>query len=1144
MSTLEQQELPHSNLRINLLGEMAVSLDGESVRLPKRLRTRQLFAFLLLNQVAIPRTDAAAQLWPDLSAAKALATLRRHLGDLQSYLNTSLHGYVTIARTQQGVQLVFAGEHCLDTAAILMLADTMQSELAAWQEVQFEELSRLFALASRPILEQWNDLWLQSSRLRILMARQTLSGALGLATSHQREHLDTVTPSVPHSGYIGEFHITQTQSRSNIDDRQRASAFGPRRSTQTLQSASPDSDATNTLSIAGPGIDGEPRVALTGEPLKDPPASSLRSLERRCPRSMVPVHLDAYVNRVHELEVLHQHLMNSSLVVVSGEMGIGKSRFVAEYIRFLDCQIDEPTFWFAADSYTSSARQDGTPFANATRCIQDIRKSYDDLCASHQRGFPLVIFDGFDNALSTLHGAIMEAKRICPHVRIIATLRSELGLSGVPYLMLTPLSTIPPTDRAANSSSSCQSRDAASDAESLFLTRVSELGKRCVTQDERRMLTATLPLRSEGNPLIIEALAARTSIMSIQEIMDMVRLALPSRCDNYHSTIRALKWRKRVEYEWNQFASESRSCMEKAWIFRKTFGREHVLSVWHEEHVKSLLREDIRRVIEPLIECGWVLNETGHDTGILFRVPMLIREFAQLEARSNQSNPTLRQEHARFVLSRIAVLMSQQPDLDEGVLESIFDAERDDLDAAITAFQIFTTDDLRIAVNAALESWRFWIDRGMLANEIRWVDHLVIKAVNLGDEGLHALASDVAAMMHYAQGDVESAARHGRNAVLSDRSAVCSRQFVVARIHLAGILAMSGDLSPACELAREAVSMLLPHDETVHMIDILGLAADIFLRAGDLRSADEILERAHGLAGRVIGMPRGAGRVRLRLGSIAIERGEYQLACELLQGADRQVAPSTRKREHGRILAELALSMRWMGSTDEAARVLSDVIRRSAETGDRLLHLICLCNLADIWCDSMKWQSASLTLERARRMSGELLTPDLELDLCNLDLMIAMETGNVPRQTELSDRILFSVAGVSDVVSAAWAFRTLSGASALAGDMSQARSHAAESVFRLYPNGNFGSLIRSLEATAFAVASSSPMVAAKILGACTFERVRIGSPRTPREARDFDYSKASIRQFLAYDETEANLYSGSSPKFDTVCKLALSLRTL
>ena len=1142
MSMREHECALHSRLRINLMGELTICLDGVFVRSPRRLRTQQLFALLLLSQVAIPRTAAAAQLWPDLSAATAIGTFRRHLSDLHSYLTTALHNSVFISRTQQGLQLVIACDNCIDTTAILTLSDRVQSQYATFQEVSTGELNRVLAMASRPLLETWSDVWLQSPRLRLEMARQTLSGALSLAASRECDHYGiSPIPATP-SGCDLHRNIAETDSRSNLESRQHTSSSYLWHVTPIVFPVNPHSNVSSASSLPCLDTIGAHAVSQTRDPSMALATSSLSVKKTSCTHAAIPLHLDSYVNRARELEMLHKHLRDSPLVVVSGEMGIGKSRFAAECVRIIANQSDESTFWLTADCCTLTGRPDGSSLAALRTFLHNSTSSYETSCRQYGCGFPIIVFDGFDAVLSELRDAILEATRACPQVRIIATLRSGLSLSDVPHLTLTPLSTTSTMDCSANSGGSSQLHDASSDVESLFLARVFELGKQRVTLDERRMLTTTIYPMSEGNPLVIEALAARTSIMSIRELMDIVRLALPSHHTNSYSTIRAWNWHNSIEREWSQLASESRSCMERLWIFRHQFGNEHILSVWHWKDDDFRSSAPIHSVMEPLIEYGWMISETCNVTGVQFRIPILIREFAQFRSRSIECNPPLRQSHARFVLTRIVMLVNQKPELDEGVLESIFDAECDDLAAAITAFNILTSDDLRIAVLAAVESWRFWINRGMLVHEIEWVEYLVSKASDLGDEELYALASDVAAMMRYAQGDVESAARHGRNAVLADLSDISSRQHVVARIHLAGILAMSGDLAPARELAREAVCKLSPQDEIVHMIDILGLAADIFLRAGDLRSADEILGHAHGLAGRVVGMPRGAGRVRLRLGTIAIERGEYQLACELLQGADRQVVPLAHKREHGRIKAELALAMRWMGNTDEAARILSDVIRRSTETGDRLLHLICLCNLADIWCDSMMWESASLTLQRARCISGDVFTPDLELDLCNLDLIVAIETGDLPRQSELTVRVLSSVEHVGDIVSAAWAYRTISGAYALAGDLSRARHYATESVLRLYPYGNLGSLVRSLEATAHAVATSIPSVAGSILGACAYERGRMGAPRTPRETRDFDSSMAAMRQVMAHDEAEASLHSGSSLGIGGVSELVLSLR--
>jgi class 3 adenylate cyclase len=74
-------------LRVNLLGEMTLELDGRQLELPASRRARSLMGLLALERRAHPRAQLAARFWPDVldesartSLRSALSAVRRALG--------------------------------------------------------------------------------------------------------------------------------------------------------------------------------------------------------------------------------------------------------------------------------------------------------------------------------------------------------------------------------------------------------------------------------------------------------------------------------------------------------------------------------------------------------------------------------------------------------------------------------------------------------------------------------------------------------------------------------------------------------------------------------------------------------------------------------------------------------------------------------------------------------------------------------------------------------------------------------------------------------------------------------------------------------------------------------------------------------
>src|SRR5437899_3320873 len=87
-------------LRVKLLGELTLELDGTHLQLPASRRARALLGLLALERRTHPRGQLAARFWPDVldesartSLRSALAALRRALGaDADRYLLATRDG--------------------------------------------------------------------------------------------------------------------------------------------------------------------------------------------------------------------------------------------------------------------------------------------------------------------------------------------------------------------------------------------------------------------------------------------------------------------------------------------------------------------------------------------------------------------------------------------------------------------------------------------------------------------------------------------------------------------------------------------------------------------------------------------------------------------------------------------------------------------------------------------------------------------------------------------------------------------------------------------------------------------------------------------------------------------------------------------
>ncbi len=90
-------------LRVRLLGDLTIELDGRSVEPPSSKRARGLLAWLALDRRMHARSRLAAQFWPDVLDESARTSLRSALSALRRALGEGSEQYVIADRDEIGL---------------------------------------------------------------------------------------------------------------------------------------------------------------------------------------------------------------------------------------------------------------------------------------------------------------------------------------------------------------------------------------------------------------------------------------------------------------------------------------------------------------------------------------------------------------------------------------------------------------------------------------------------------------------------------------------------------------------------------------------------------------------------------------------------------------------------------------------------------------------------------------------------------------------------------------------------------------------------------------------------------------------------------------------------------------------------------
>ena len=326
-------------------------------------------------------------------------------------------------------------------------------------------------------------------------------------------------------------------------------------------------------------------------------------------RRHLPVQLTRFVGREAELPRIGRALSDARLVTLTGPGGTGKTRLAIEAAR-----------GHARVCFVELAPlTDGTRIPYAVLSALGVREGFrtpatdttDRLLVALEDRELLLVLDNCEHLVEDAARLSALLLAACPGVRVLATSRESLGITGE---VLVPVPPLPPEP-----------------AVRLFLDRA-----RAVRPDfEGHACVAGICRALDGLPLAIELAAARLRTLTPEELADRLddRFRLLSRGDRSkaprHRTLRAV-----VEWSWDLLDAEERELAAKLTVFSGGATLDAVEAVCAVPYPEDLLAS--------LVEKSFLEVSEGR-----YRMLETIRVFA---AERRTGAALLRDAHAAYFL--------------------------------------------------------------------------------------------------------------------------------------------------------------------------------------------------------------------------------------------------------------------------------------------------------------------------------------------------------------------------------------------------------------------------------------------------------------------------------------------------------------
>ena len=254
------------------------------------------------------------------------------------------------------------------------------------------------------------------------------------------------------------------------------------------------------------------QLTIAGLPTEFPPLKSLDTIPNN-----LPIQPTSFRGREHDLEEVKSLLNHHKLLTLFGSGGVGKTRLALQVgAELLDQNPDG--VWLAdfapitGPELVSSviAKEIGMPQVEGRRIDESIPQWL-------RRKKLLLILDNCEHVLEPVATIANTVIRSCAEVRLLATSRQALGVSGEIVHRLRSLA-IPEKLADLGSAEAIEYS-----AIALFVDRAKAADTRFMLTDDNAPIIAEICRRLDGIPLAIEFAAARVKILSIPNLAQRLK---------------------------------------------------------------------------------------------------------------------------------------------------------------------------------------------------------------------------------------------------------------------------------------------------------------------------------------------------------------------------------------------------------------------------------------------------------------------------------------------------------------------------------------------------------------------------------------------------------------------------------------------
>jgi predicted ATPase/class 3 adenylate cyclase len=643
-------------------------------------------------------------------------------------------------------------------------------------------------------------------------------------------------------------------------------------------------------------------LVIEGLPSDFPPP---RTLDAR-PNNL-PAQLTSFVGREEEIAEVRRLLSETRLLTLTGAGGTGKTRLALQVAAEVLTEYRDGAFFVDLSSLTDPALVPSAA-AGALGVSEVAGRPILEAVKDHLRDKELLLVaDNFEQVAAA--GPVLEELlSSSPELKVMVTSRVVLSLRGEHEYAVPPLEP-PDPDRLPDLSTLVRV-----EAVRLFTDRAVAATPRFRLTEENAPAVAGITARLDGLPLAIELAATRTKVLSPQQILPRLdrRLAVLT------SGVRTLPERQRtlrgaIAWSHDLLDPGERRLFARLSIFNGGWTLESAEAVCEPEE----LGLDLLDGLSSLVDQSLVRRADPDGKEPRFSMLETIREYGLEQLRGGEDFEAVRRRHGEHFLGLALEAESHLTGEDQGEWLDRCDREHPNIRAALR-----WAIDGGVAERAQLSAaalWRYWQQRGHLAEGRRWLEETLDMPAGQERTPGRAKALLGAGGIAWWQQDRDAAGAFYGEAVDIERELGDPARLAEALYNLAFVVA-GEDIGSATRMLEESRELFRRAGDERGVAQVLAMLVIPDAEAGEWGSVEAKLDEVVAIWRRVGDRLHVAfdllwlAFARGRLGKLEAARSAAVESLDLFREADNLTGI-------GIALVDLAFLATWEGRHEDAIRL-------------------------------------------------------------------------------------------------------------------------------------------------------------------------------------------------------------------------------